>query len=66
MPGKLPVSAKFFSAFANVSTDDCYDPSRTFGVEGSNKWEPWSYASKLKMTKHVDNLKQKSEQAEHF
>ena len=59
LAGELPVSAKFFSTFANVSTDDCDDPNGTFGIEDSNKWEPWSYASRLKMSKRVENLKQK-------
>ena len=59
LAGELPVSAKFFSTFANVSTDDCDDPNGTFWIEDSNKWEPWSYASRLKMSKRVENLKQK-------
>ena len=59
LAGELPVSAKVFSTFANVSTDNCDDPNGTFGIEDSNKWEPWSYASRLKISKHVESLKQK-------
>ena len=31
---------------------------KTFGIEDSNKWEPWSYASRLRISKHVENLRQ--------
>ena len=33
LAGELPVNAKFFLTFANVSTDDCDDPNGTFGIE---------------------------------
>jgi hypothetical protein len=57
--GELSVSAKFFSTFGNVSTDDCDDPTGTFGLESSNKWKPWSYSSRVKMSKDVNDFKQK-------
>ena len=50
-------SAKFFSSFANVSTNDCTDLSGTFGSSPSCKWKPWEYSSRLKVVEKVDSLK---------
>lgn len=38
LAGKLPVSPKFFLTFGNVSTDECDDPTGTFGLHSCNKW----------------------------
>ena len=38
---ELPVCAKFFSTFANVSTGDYDDPKGTFGKWNQHKWQPW-------------------------
>ena len=32
--------AKYFSTFANVSTEDYDDPKGTFGKGNEHKWEP--------------------------
>ena len=40
LAGELPVSAKFFSTFANVSTGDYGDPKGTFGKGNKHKWQP--------------------------
>ena len=55
--GELSNSAKFFSSFANVSTNDCTDLSGTFGSSPSCKWKPWEYSSRLKVVQKVDSLK---------
>lgn len=44
LAGELPVSAKFFSTFANVSTADYDDPKGTFGKGNKHKWQPWPMA----------------------
>ena len=56
--GELSNSAKFFSSFANVSTNDCIDLSGTFGSSPSCKWKPCKYSlSRLKVVEKVDSLK---------
>ena len=47
LSGELPVSAKFFSTFANVSTGDYDDPKATFGKGNQHKWQPWPYSSRI-------------------
>ena len=49
LAGELPVSARFFSAFANVSTGAYDDPKETFGKGNQHKWQPWPYSSRLKV-----------------
>ena len=41
LAGELSNSAKFFSSFANVSTENCNAIDGTFGKEKNNKWKPW-------------------------
>ena len=61
LAGELPVSAKFFSTFANVSTGDYDDPKGTFGKGNQHKWQPWPYSSRLKVSKEVKKVKEKVE-----
>ena len=53
LAGELPVSAKFFSTFVNVSTGDYDDPKGTFEKGNQHKWQPWPYSSSLKVSKEV-------------
>ena len=57
--GELSNSAKFFSPFANVSTDNANDVSGTFGRGEGNTWKPWQYTERLKVVKRVEKFKQK-------
>ena len=61
LAGELPVSARYFSTFANVCTEDCDDPKGTFGKGNGHKWQPWSYSSRLKVSKEVKKVKLKVE-----
>ena len=54
---ELSNSTKFFSSFANASTNDCTDLSSTFGSSPSCKWKPWEYSSRMKVVEKVDSLK---------
>ena len=51
LAGELPVSARFFSTFANVSTGDYNDRKGTFGKGNQHKWQPWPYSSRLKVSR---------------
>ena len=44
LAGELSVSAKYFSSFANVNTDNCNEPNGTFGSQIICTWQPWSYS----------------------
>ena len=55
------MSARFFSTFANVSTGDYDDPKGTFGKGNQRKWQPWSYSSRLNVSKEVKKVKEKVE-----
>jgi hypothetical protein len=57
LSGELSNSAKFFSSFANVSTDNANDVKATFGVDETNTWKPWEYSSRIKVAKSVEALK---------
>ena len=61
LAGELPVSPRFFSTFANVSTGDYDDPKGTFGKGNQHKWQPWPYSSRLKVSKEVKKVKEKVE-----
>jgi hypothetical protein len=55
--GELSNSAKFFSSFADASTDDYDAMDGTFGKENKNTWKPWNYSERLKVAKSVEDLK---------
>lgn len=58
LAGELPISAKYFSPFANVSKDDIADCFSTFGVASSNKWRPWSFKERKAVAAAVTQKKQ--------
>ena len=58
LAGELSVSAKFFSPFANVQKVDICDVTATFGVEISNKWQPWGYEQRLAVAGAVAKKKE--------
>lgn len=57
--GELSCSAKYFSTFASISTDDMCDVSKTFGPEPHNDFKPWSYNQRLAVAKKVVDFKDK-------
>ena len=57
LSGELSNSAKYFSSFANVATDNVNDPHGTFGTGESDKWHRWEYSARLKVVTHVDKFK---------
>lgn len=61
LAGELSNSAKYFSTFANVCTDNYKDISGTFGEGASDIWKPWKYSERLTVAKTVDVMKKKVE-----
>ena len=61
LAGELSNSAKFFSSFGNVSTENCNAIDGTFGKEKNNKWKPWEYGQRVVVAKAVTNVKKKIE-----
>ena len=61
LAGELSNSAKYFSTFANVSTDNYKDVSGSFGHGGSNTWKPWKYSERVSVAKAIVNMKKKVE-----
>ena len=61
LAGELPVSAKYFSTFGSVNTDDYTDIKGTYGSKMENKWKPWKYGDRLKFAKAVKAQKGKLE-----
>lgn len=59
--GELPNSAKYFSTFANISTEDMCDVTKTFGPEPHNDFRPWAYNQRLSVAKKVVDFKGKLE-----
>ena len=53
LAGELPVSAKYFSTFGSVNTDDCMDLNGTYGSQKNDKWKPWLYSSRMSMANKV-------------
>ena len=62
LAGELTISAKYFSPFANVNTDEMCDTKSTFGTKTSDKWKPWTYNGRLKAVLAVDKKKQELSQ----
>ena len=46
LAGELSNKATYFSTFANVSSHDCRDPTKTIG-NGKNDWKPFSYKNRI-------------------
>ena len=61
LAGELPVSAKYFSTFANVNTDNCDEPHGNFGSPTGCTRQPWSYSKRVSVSKKVEKLKKKLE-----
>ena len=61
LAGELPVSAKCFSTFANVNTDNCVGPHGNFGSSTGCTLQPWSYSKRVSVSKKVEKLKKKLE-----
>ena len=59
LSGELSNSAKYFSSFANVSSDDAKNTQATFGRGIENTWKPWMYSDRLKVVNEVEKLKAK-------
>ena len=59
LAGELSNSAKYFSSFANVSSDTANNIHGTFGREAKNTWKPWEYSDRMKVVKSVEQLKSK-------
>ncbi|KXJ19546.1 hypothetical protein AC249_AIPGENE18300 [Exaiptasia diaphana] len=57
LAGELPVSAKYFSTFGNVSTNNSAKVDGTFGTSPKSTWHPWDYTKRIKMSKEVAKLK---------
>ncbi len=47
LAGELTNSAKYFSTFANVSTDTYQNFRGTFRSGSSDTWRPWKYSECL-------------------
>ena len=58
LAGELPISAKYFSPFANVQKDEIGDVTSTYGVESSNKWQPWGYPHRIAVAAAVAKKKE--------
>ncbi|CAB4036926.1 Hypothetical predicted protein, partial [Paramuricea clavata] len=59
LSGELSNSAKYFSSFANVSSDDAKNTQATLGRGIENTWKPWMYSARLKVVNEVEKLKAK-------
>ena len=57
--GELTNAAKYFSTFADISSDKLCDVSKSFGSEQHNDFRPWEYHKRLAVAKKVADLKGK-------
>jgi hypothetical protein len=57
--GELSNAAKYFSSFANVSSDNANNLKGTFGRETKCTWQPWNYERRKKDAKCVESFKKK-------
>ena len=44
--GELSNSAKYYSSFADVTSDDHMNPKGTLGKDKNYTWKPWEYAKR--------------------
>ena len=61
LAGELSNSAKYFSSFATVSTDNCNKVDGTFGGNTTDSWKAWDYGSRVAVAKSVNIFKKKVE-----
>ena len=47
--GEISNAAKYFSSFANVSSDNVNNLKGTFGNDKNGTWQPWNYDSRKKL-----------------
>ena len=59
LAGELSNSTKYFSSFADVSSDNANNIHGKFGREAKNTWKPWKYSDRMKVLKSVEQLKNK-------
>jgi hypothetical protein len=59
LSGELSNSAKFFSSFADVSSDNANDVNASFGIEKDNIGQPWQYSERLREKLKANLAKQK-------
>jgi len=57
LAGELNNSAKYFSSFADVSSNNQKSLTGTFGREENNLWKPWSYQHRLQVVQKVEAVK---------
>ncbi|KAK2562469.1 hypothetical protein P5673_014130, partial [Acropora cervicornis] len=57
--GELTNAAKYFSTFADISSDKLSDVSKSFGSKQHNDFRPWEYHEQLAVAKKVADLKGK-------
>lgn len=57
LAGELPNSARYFSTFATVSTEDYRDLEGQFAT-GNCKWKVWDYNERLKVAQSVAKFKE--------
>ena len=55
--GEISNAAKYFSSFANVSSDNVNNLKGTFGNDENSTWQPWNYDSRKKIAKCVETFK---------
>ena len=56
--GELSNTAFYFSSFAKVTKENCYDFSRRFNGKHKKYWQPFSYQKRLQDVQHVGKKKQ--------
>jgi len=59
LAGELPNSAKYFSTFADVSTDKLLDVNISFGTEPHIDFRPWQYHKRLTVAEKVPEITDK-------
>ena len=55
--GELTNAAKYFSTFADISSDKLCDVSKSSGSEQHNDFRPWEYHKRLAVAKKVADVK---------
>ena len=58
LAGGLSNSAKYVSSFTNIKKADIGDVTASFGVETSNKWQPWAYPQRIAVAGAVAKKKE--------
>ena len=56
--GELPISASYFSPFADVKKSEINHVQGTFGLTPDKQWKPWKYNDRLKVADAVAKKKE--------